>query len=246
MSQKKLYDCKQEEVPPLAKVLAACLITDKTEFERFSPLLNVAYAATMIDKATDCNNLITSNIRSQQIKMITKKIKTKGKELRIKLNHTNNYIKMAAGSLNLDVDAMGITQVRYSNNSGNTEGVIKNGRVLLNNLESNITALQAVGLQPAFYSELTNLIDEIEVLGNDQTNKKSLRNRHTDNYIGQFNELWVMITLVLSTGKALFRGVDDVKLKDYTLSTIIKRIRATGSRSPHNPDAEIVEPTTPE
>lgn len=40
-----------------------------------------------------------------------------------------------------------------------------------------------------------------------------------------------MVTSVLKTGRLLYRGVDDVKLKDYTLAQLLKRINAEGGNS---------------
>ena len=238
MSQKRMYTCGTEEVSPMANILAASMLTDIVWFRGHSALFIPAYPASMIEKAAACNALITSDVLTQRIRIVTRTIGSKCDELSIKVNHANNYIHMVEPTdLNVDVNSMGVTPLRASLNNGNTEGVVKNGRVLIINVQANLTVLEPVGLTPAFLTELTELIDQIETLGNEQTDKKSKRNRNTDAYIGQFNELWAMEKLVMATGKALFKGVDEVKLKDYTYTTIIKRIRAAG-RKPIVPEPE--------
>ena len=238
MSQERIYPCGTEEVSPMANIMAASMLTDIVWFTGHSPKFTPAFAAQMVEEAAACNALITSDTLTQRIRIVTRTIGTKCDELIIKVNHANNYIHMVEPTdLNVDVNAMGVTPLRKSLHSGNTEGVVKDARVLINNVQANITVLGPVGLTPTFLTDLTDLIDEIETLGNEQTDKKSKRNRNTEAYIGQFNELWTKVKLVMATGKALFQGVDDVKLKDYTYSTVIKRMRAAG-RNPITPEPE--------
>ena len=238
MSQKQIYPCTAEEVSPLANIMAASMLTDIVWFGGHSTKFTPAFAASMVEDAAACNALITSDTLTQRIRILTRTIGTKCDELSIKVNHANNYIHMVEPTdLNVDVNSMGVTPLRATLNNGNTEGVVKDARVLINNVQANITVLEPVGLTPAFLTEFIELVDEIETLGNEQTDKKSKRNRNTEAYIGQFNELWTKVKLVLATGKALFQGVDDVKLRDYTYSVVIKRIRAAG-RNPITPVPE--------
>jgi hypothetical protein len=77
------------------------------------------------------------------------------------------------------------------------------------------------------------LIDEIEVrleeigeLNVKQNVQTSERNRLTQSNIETFNDLWSSLQPVVNTAKAIYRGVDDVKLKDYTVAQLLKRINA--------------------
>jgi hypothetical protein len=45
-----------------------------------------------------------------------------------------------------------------------------------------------------------------------------------------FNDLWKTLSPVFETGKALYRGVDEAKLKDYTVTQLVKRIDHEGRR----------------
>jgi hypothetical protein len=91
-------------------------------------------------------------------------------------------------------------------------------------------------LKPEFVTELIALNDEIDTLDALQNSKTSERNRLTDANNGVLNEMWEMNQLVLDTGTALFKGVDEVKLKDYTLSVLLSRIHAEGGRDAKTPE----------
>jgi hypothetical protein len=72
-----------------------------------------------------------------------------------------------------------------------------------------------------------NQIIEISALNVKQNDLVSKRNRLTKQNIEMFNDLWESLQPVLKTAKAIYRGVDDVKLKDYTIAQLLKRINAT-------------------
>jgi len=55
--------------------------------------------------------------------------------------------------------------------------------------------------------------------------------------MGIFNELWDMTSKVINAARAIYRGVDEVKLRDYTVSHLVKRVNAEG--------AHDTEPVTP-
>ncbi|HET7732958.1 MAG TPA: hypothetical protein VFK73_03890, partial [Paludibacter sp.] len=102
-------------------------------------------------------------------------------------------------------------QVIHEVQSGNSEGIVAQVRRLLVGVNNNAAVLQTKGLKQAFIAELTQLGDDIEQLGNDQNFKITERNRHTDENIAVFNQLWDMNVLITDTGKALYKGVDATK-----------------------------------
>jgi hypothetical protein len=57
----------------------------------------------------------------------------------------------------------------------------------------------------------------------------------TEKNIYQFNDLWDSLQPILKTAKAIYRGVDEVKLKDYTVTQLTKRIHAEGKRDKQEP-----------
>ncbi|MDR0843669.1 MAG: hypothetical protein LBN71_00470 [Tannerella sp.] len=74
------------------------------------------------------------------------------------------------------------------------------------------------------FGEIEAQVEKINALNVKQNELESVRNRLTKESIEIFNDLWKLLQPVFETGKALYRGVDAARLKDYTLSQLLKRI----------------------
>ncbi|MDR2041059.1 MAG: hypothetical protein LBP98_01920, partial [Tannerella sp.] len=57
-----------------------------------------------------------------------------------------------------------------------------------------------------------------------QNKLESERNRVTEQDVDAYNDLWLALQPILETGKALYRGTDKAKLKDYTFVQLEKRL----------------------
>lgn len=228
MNEKRKFTCKMEDVPALAGYLAQRLRADLVDFAEFSDTFSEDYIAELNAKTTQCNQLIMSDVLTKEIRTITNQIGDRFKKLRLALNKMDIYLKMADGEMTVSADAIGTKHVRDSIKSGNSEGIVAKTRQLMVGVNNNLTVLQTKGLKPALVTEFKQLADEMEALGNDQNFKITERNRHTDDNMAIFNQLWDMIVFITDTGKALYRGVNATKLNDYTVSTILKRIGTGG------------------
>jgi oligoribonuclease (3'-5' exoribonuclease) len=77
--------------------------------------------------------------------------------------------------------------------------------------------------------ELSLLAKEMDALNTTQSSKLSERMRLTDANIKELNELWEMLVPVFDAAKGMYKGVDEVKLKDYTISHLVKRVHTVSS-----------------
>lgn len=236
MNERK-FKCKLEEVPSITDALIDSLRKDLDEFTGYSPQFYISFIDNMVVKRDQCNALVNSGSLTKEIKAITSRILTLSKDLGVKVNRLDNYIKMAGTALDVAVTDMGVSAVRHELGKGNSEGAVSCTRNLMRSINRNSDVLETVGLKQEFASEVTSLNEEISSLNARQNSKISERNRLTDSNRGIFNELWDLNVLVMNTGKALYKGVDDVKLKDYTLTVLMSRINAEGKRDNPNPDA---------
>jgi hypothetical protein len=224
MNEKRKFKCKLEAVPAVAGYLAQRLGADLADFVEFSDTFSENYVSGLVAKTTQCNQLISSDVLTKEIAAITAQIADKTTTLRLKLNKLDVYLDMADGEMTVSAKSIGTKLVRDSIESGSSEGIVAQVRRLLVGVNSNAAVLQTKGLKPEFIAELTQLADDMEQLGNDQNFKITERNRHTDENIAVFNQLWDMNVFITDTGKALYKGVDATKFADYTITTILKRI----------------------
>ncbi|MDR2041672.1 MAG: hypothetical protein LBP98_05075, partial [Tannerella sp.] len=119
---------------------------------------------------------------------------------------------------------VGLKEVRKSIDNSNAETLVPAVADLLSTLRRNLSALQAVGLQASRLEAIEQQTLAIDSLNVKQNELESERNRITEQDIDVFNDLWLALQPILETGKALYRGTDEAKLKDYTLAQLKKRL----------------------
>jgi hypothetical protein len=225
------FKCKKEEVPVIAGFVATSFRRDLAQFSDYSPEYSEEFATDMEAKRKVCVQMVKSSAITSQMKQVTSTLKDKTKQLRPILNKLEGYLNLADGKMDISAEDFALTSLRTQISNGNTEGIIAQGNTLITDLTRNQAVLAPKGLKAVLMESLTSLIDEIDTLNNGQNSKLSDRIQTTSDNYTEFNELWAMVDSVLSTGRSLYRGVDDVKLKDYTLEQLLKRINAEGGNS---------------
>jgi hypothetical protein len=221
---KKKFRCKVEELPVIGGFLLSSLKKDIDDFSNFSLTFDPNFVSMLEEKVRVCNNLISSSTLTEELKLVTIQLSDKSKSLRVKLNKIEGLIKLAGNDLDVTVDDTGLKSVRNSISKGNTESLILNTKNFIAVIKRNVNALLAKGLRPELIDDIEKTIDEIGALNIKQNDIVSNRNRLTKQNIEVFNDLWETLKTVFNAAKAIYRGVDDTKLKDYTLTQLLKRI----------------------
>jgi hypothetical protein len=174
--------------------------------------------------------VISSSTLTKELKFVTQQLYDKSKNLRVKINVLEGYLKLGTDDLDIMVEDAGLKSVRSNITNKNTEGLVLNVQKMLTTVRRNQPALEAKGLKPELINEIESQTQEINALNVKQNDITSNRNRLTKQNIGQFNDLWESLQPILKTARAIYRGVDDVKLKDYTIRQLRKRINAEGKK----------------
>lgn len=233
---KRLFSFKIEELVVIAAVILASVRKDIADFAAFSSVFTVEFLDAIAAKIEACKNLIAVSSIAKELKLKTKEVDEKSAAFRTKLNALEAYFKFAADQLDIQVSDVGIKSVRLNISSGNTEGVVSGLRMVLANVKRNKAALEAKGMKPEFLTAFEAEINGIEELNNKQVLLKNEMSRHADVNMDIYNELWNDICVITDGAKAIYRGVDDVKLKDYNISLLRKRINAEGRDTTNSTD----------
>jgi hypothetical protein len=203
---------------------------DLADFSSFSPVFTESYVQSVELKVSTCKELVSSSAVTGELKTVTVKISDSAGRLRLKLNILEGYIKLSASELDVAVADAGVKEVRSAISRGNIEGVTANIRKMLTVVKRNSPALEAKGMNPALPVDIETQGREIEALNVRQNELLSVRNRLTGENTELFNDLWTSLHPIFETAKALYRGVNQTKLNDYTLAQLTKRINAEGKR----------------
>lgn len=226
MTTKKMFQCKYEDLPVIGEFVVESARRDLADFSGFSPVFTPSYLDGIGERILLCKEKMRSWVVVQELKSVTEKLANTTTALRLKLNALEGYLKLASFELDVKVTDMGLSVVRDAIRRGNTESVIAGVSNLLVAVKRNQVALTEKGMNPELIAEITVQTQEINSLNVKQNELESVRNRLTEEDTGLFNELWKALFPVFETGKALYRGVNDAKLKDYTMTQLKKRINA--------------------
>jgi ribosomal protein S7 len=230
MKTKKMFPCKIEDLPVIAETIVGSARRDIADFSDFSPEFTGLYFDAIDAKIVVCGKKLRSWVVVRELKTTTELLVSKTYQLRPKLNLLEGYLKLSTGSLDVKESDLGLAVVRNAISKGNTEGVVLSVTNLLAGVRRNQAALEAKGMNPLLIDEIAALAQDINTLDVKQNEQESIRNRLTEENIDLFNDLWKTLVPVLETGKALYRIVDEAKLKDYTVAQLIKRLNRSGKK----------------
>ena len=222
---KQLFSCRVEELPVIGEFILSSAETDLADFSDFSPVFTSGYLSEIKAKITICQGVITSSAVSKELKAATEKLYAACADLRIPLNQLEGYLNLSAKELDIAVKDFGLKGARADITNGNVEGVIANTQKVLVHVTRNQAALTTVGIPGGYVASMETRIAEINALNVKQNELISKRGRLSDENMTLFNDLWESMQLILKTGRALYKGVNPVKLKDYTMSQLEKRVR---------------------
>ncbi|MFZ4402360.1 MAG: hypothetical protein ACOYO1_20200 [Bacteroidales bacterium] len=223
MGEKK-FGCKMEDVAIIAGFTLSSMETDKLDFFEYSNVFNDPFIADVKLLQKECRELFTSTDVLKQQKDISEKIMSEMKKLRIILNHVEGYLKLAAKDLSIGQKDFGLKSIRKAISKSDVEGVLNDTQSLIANLKLNKTVLEAKGMKPLLLTTLTDQMAGIEKFNQLQNDLKNKRSRIASDNIQILNELWSKISVILKAGLAMYRGVDKVKLKEYSISSLAKRV----------------------
>jgi len=236
----KSFPCKVEELPVIGEFILNSVEKDLSDFSSFSPKFNTAFFDDVRRRINACKTTIASSTITKELKATTEKLYKICDDLRLPLNKLEGYLSLAADNLDIAPKDFGIATVRNDIQRKNVEGIISNTPKLVVAMRRNESALSTVGLAvPEFICDVEVRVGEINTLNIKQNDLTSRRGRLTDENMALFNELWDSLQPILKTGTALYKGKDPVKLKDYTINALMRRVRySTASKASKEKEEE--------
>jgi hypothetical protein len=219
--------CRIEELPFLADFTRDSFVRDTEYFKAFSPEFGNNYLQTFDSQAQLVNEVVSPSLLMAEQKAITSRIAAHYTNARNITNRLERYTEMATDAklLKITVSDFGFKTLRKEIDRNNDEAVVKKLGEALQQADNNREALEPMGFTPAFRQELATFIQSFATDILNQKRKKEERLKLTENNSGQFSVLWKMISNIQNTGKVIFKEKDKSKLKDYTYTDLIKKVR---------------------
>jgi hypothetical protein len=225
MSTKK-FTCRVEDLPVIGEFVVNSAEKDINDFNNYSAKFTIEYLATVNSQIEVCKELAKSSTITKELKSATHQLYYTTKNFRIKLNALEGYLKIGVDKLDIAIEDFGLKKIRSNIVRSNIEGFLSNMRTTMVAVKRNISTLEAQGMKPAFIDEIETHLQEINSLNVKQNELISKRNRLTADNINKFNDLWSNLKLIMNTAKAIYRDVNEAKLKDYTIAHLKRRVNA--------------------
>jgi hypothetical protein len=227
-----------EALPIIAGFILESFHSDLELFIQYSPVFSPQFEMSVKEKQANCYQTVTPTDVLRLQKVVTNNMQQQTEQLRLTLNQLEGYLKFAEKELDIAVKDFPLKNIRSAISKSNVEGVLNNGRSLVTCLKRNEPALVAKGMRPEVIMTLNTEMDNIELLNTNQNVKKNERSRSKVDNIKVLNELWDDVNIIMQAGRAIFRGVDNVKLKEYTMATLLKRVHNETSAAAKNAEAK--------
>ncbi|MBK5285233.1 MAG: carboxypeptidase regulatory-like domain-containing protein [Bacteroidia bacterium] len=223
---KLVIKARIEELPTLAQFSIDSYIRDKADFMAYKPAKYIAsYAADLAAKKLAVAAVVNPKQLTAELALITLRLSTNIIAVRPLMDRLEGYVRDAVGLTVLPKN-FGIKEVRKKITSDDQEGLDGALLYLEGNIGNNMPALTAVGYSVPQQTQLTTLHGKINLDNAAQNAKMSARALLVVQNMGIINDLAKTLKDLWADGKSLYKSSDKVRLKDYTNSQLINRIRA--------------------
>ncbi len=226
-SNEKRYQCRIEELPTLSEFLIESLERDLLDFIAHSPVYSADYIAEFRKKRELVTKLIAPRAITDQKKVVTEDLYDMLSAMRQPLNKLENYVTLASTRKTLTVlpGDFGISRVREAIANSDVEEVDGAMKILKKHITDNYTALKDMGYSDTQRDELYATADKVNDDNAGQNIKDDERDNLAEKNMSKYNELWDIMTEVCSTGKSLYLVPQPAKADEYTMSSLINRVR---------------------
>ena len=235
------FNCKNEELPIISHFVALSLERDLNLFANYSPVFNETYLNGYKAQIQAAEELVSPRSETVELKLITERAYATLDGLITPINYLEGYISLAKKEIPVSLSDFGLVPLRKSVRSRDIENVLTLLRRVLANIDKYKTELTSKGLNALTTDKFS---DALSSLANDKNRKYSiLSNRAAlvQSNMNQLNELNRQLTEICDIGKVLFKQTDPAKLKDYTFSQLIKKVRRTDKPDSDKEDKETAE-----
>lgn len=221
---------RHEEYATLGDFIKASFIADQAEIMSRYPKLNEAFLTEFSTKLETVKNLTKRGVITQQQKTNTKSLYDEAEALDKELDYLTDYFEDA------NLDNKPVRELRNCLSTSNIEGATDKIETVIQLILANHPALVDEGMPSDFEETLT--AHKLSL-----SQKNALQNQHMDkgkgisgNNLDAYEKLYALISKVANAGKKVFNG--KIKEDEYTVTKILKRMRAAERSDDGNEDAE--------
>lgn len=235
------FTLRIEEMPVVGGFLLKSFETDIAEFQAYSPDFNPAYKAEFQSKLEIVESIVNPKKLQAELKKLTDDMYASTESLRSQLQLLEGYIKRAENLTILAKD-FGISALRNNITKKDQEAVLENLKVLFQNIDDNLSAIQSKGFTTEAYNKLKATRDSIKTANQSQNEKMNQKQKLVEDNIGTLNELWDIMNNIMDAGKRIAKSNSQLLIHNYTKTKLQKRVRHELTKPNSLQDPPLVNP----
>jgi hypothetical protein len=226
----RIYNCKSEEVPVIGRYVLFVLKRDWADFAAYLPKLFAdGYVTGFEQKIVDVNNLLNPQSETVERKNTTSHLYSVMDGLIEPADKVAGYIRFTKGAIPVSAKDFGLTALKHKVRSKDSEGVLKNLRTVIANIELYRTQLIEQGCDEKTITHFSDALTAIETDNQRQFEIVSKRKTIVENNVNLINDLYKTIIEICDVGKTIYKGKNELKVRDYTFTELKKAVRITKS-----------------
>jgi hypothetical protein len=230
----RTYKCKDEELPVICAYASFSLKRDLADFTAYSPKIDLGYVARFDQKLASVEALVNPLVETADRKQITARLYATMGGLLDPLARLEGYLKLAKATVPISAVDFGIRALRGKLNHSDAEGALQYLRLVLANIEKYRMPLTDEGLSYNLIQQFTDALASIAFDNTKQYELLSVRKELVQNNLSLFNDLYEQLSEFCEIGKILYRKTDRVKMQEYTINYLIKKVRIEVKAKPSN------------
>jgi hypothetical protein len=220
----KTYNCKNEELPVIARFLLFSLKRDLAEFAAFAPRFNEEYVTAFESKIMAVTEVMNPRTETVELKMVTERLYNAMDALLDPVARVKIYVAMSGSEIPVSVNDFGLPSLRLKIKSRDSEGVLACLKTVNSYIATFKLALMAQGLSEELIELFKNSASIIRSNNQLQYEIASGRKKLAENNMLLFNDLFQCISEVCSAGKIIYRKNLNTA-KEYTFTELKKHVR---------------------
>jgi hypothetical protein len=230
MKKTKEFKCNNEELSVIGGFVSFNLKRDLSDFTVFSPKFDEKYVTDFDADIKKCSDLVIPKEETAKLKVITNRLYSTMDSLMGIVSSLVIYITMAKTDIPISATDFGISALRKAIHRLDVEAVLQNLHILRNGIQQYKAELSKQGLSDDVINLITTATTSIQADNQKQYEIVTTRKELVQNNLWLFNGLYAKIIEVCTIGKAIYKGKDEKKVKDYTFSALLKQVRIVFKR----------------
>jgi uncharacterized protein YnzC (UPF0291/DUF896 family) len=215
------FNSKDEELPSIGSFLSTSLENDLPDFTAFSPSINAEYLSGFKTTVKTVAELIAPQSEMLKTKAATQRLYATMDEVNNWLTRLTGYIKLAK----LPAADFDIAAARKRCAVRDVEGFLQRLKVVADSIETYREVLLEKGLTEEQIETFGKLREAIAENNREQYRATVARKAIVQENVQMLNGLYEQIMEICNIGKILYKGVNPVKLQEYTFAALRKKVR---------------------